>query len=653
MNARIEKINGNRMIVIDNAKYLPVAYRSFRPMPSNINQFYRCGVRLYQIQVSGRKNMNGVPYSYYGGVWVGEGKYDYRPFDEQINMVKKFAPEAKIMVMIQLDTPLWWLEKHPDSKDSYYCIGEAAFDEEWIKDAADYINNFVEYAEKNYGNDIFAYSFSGGIATEWFDKLEYYVPSDKKERAYKEYSGGLDVPNKTDLNDVSGICMREPNSKEAVYRNFCCTLTPKLIKRFAKIFKEKTNYNKIVGLFFGYTDCPSAAYQIASSTNGYEEVWKDKNIDMLFAPASYSYGDNSRELNGASSYQYLVDSVDLNGKLYLHEIDHRTHLAQFPLENGTFLSTYEDLFTTREVLRRELVTALCKGGSLWWFDFYGNYYACPELEEEISLQIKAANTIIQKERKSVSEIAVFADPMGFNLLKEKLNLTVDYVRKNRNNLHMCGAPFDYYNLNDITKIDVSKYKMFVFLFAPVISEDVRNTIDKLDNKMKVYIHLPDVASKESLDFSAMEKLVGIKLSEEKQSEKAIYNDKTFGFHTKVSPLYKIVDNVQVMANYENGDIAAGIKNNNAYIGVSDVPSQLWHDLAKISGVHIYTDKSTPVYADSRFIACQFPENRSDVLYLKEDGEYIEVFSGKEYKSVNKMLEFKHYNYQMMCFVKKS
>lgn len=605
------------------------------------------------MQVTGRKNAMDVPYSNYGGVWVGENEYDFSAFDRQIEMFKRFAPGCKIMVMLPLDPPLWWLETHPDCYDSYWCIGGAAFNKEWIDAATNYVKAFLKYAESKYDDDIFAYSFSSGIATEWFDAQNYYESKGERLKAYKEYSGGLELPTKEELCDTKGYSLREPLSKEVAYRNFSADVIANTISYFAKLFKEETEYRKIVGIFFGYTDCPNKEYQIVSSVFRYEKVWEDKNIDMLFSPASYSYGDNSREIDGASSYQYLVDSVAVNNKLYLHEIDHRTHLAAFPLETGFIPSeAYPDSFTTIEVLRRELATALCKGGSLWWFDFYGNYYASPELEAEIKKQVEITELVVAQEHKSVSEIAVFADASSYSLLKENLNLTVDYVRKNRNNLHKCGAPFDYYNLSDLEKIDLSQYKMLVFLYAPKLSEKAKETLKKHSDKLKVFIHIPDVASGEKLDFSAVEKLCGIKLLEKVKYENVKFSEESFGFHTTVSPIFKIVDDEAVsFAYYESGDVAGAIKDNVAYISQSDIPSSLWRFLSEKAGVHQYTDKEVPVYADSRFIACQFPEEKTDIIKLKEDGEYLEAFSGKRYKTKDKKLEFNHYSYQMMMFIK--
>ena len=83
------------------------------------------------------------------------------------------------------------------------------------------------------------------------------------------------------------------------------------------------HHQKILGLFFGYTDQP-IHWQNQTATNGYEKVWASPDIDMLFSPAAYQ----TRKLDQVSSYQYLVDSLSVHDKLYLHEIDHRTYLAQ-------------------------------------------------------------------------------------------------------------------------------------------------------------------------------------------------------------------------------------------------------------------------------------------------------------------------------------
>ena len=651
MTSKIETINGKGMIVIDGVAYPPYMFRSFRPMPSSVSLFHRSGIKLFQMLVSGRISTLGVPYSNYGEVWVGENKYDFTPFDNQMAMFKRFAPDGKFMIMIELDTPLWRLESHPDSDDGYVYLGKAALDEDFLSDAEKYTKALVRYAEDTYGDDIFAYAFSMGHCTEWFDYPGYYEPSERQREDYRKHYGA-EIPTEKELRDATGDCMREPTANETNYRKHACTIIPKVIKRFAKIIKEELNYKKILGTFYGYTVNASPGYQICVSSVGYESVWQDENIDMIFAPTSYSRGDDVRELTGASTYQCLVDSITQNNKLYLHEIDHRTHLAGFALENAKIIESYPDVYTTVEMLRRDLAASQCKGSALWWFDFLGGYYNCPELEAELKLQTGIMDKLTKMDRESASEIAVFADPFEFNLLKEELNLTVDYVRYNLNNLHKCGAPFEVYNLSDITKIDLSRYKMLVFLYAPKISCDVQKIIDSTPDKLKVFIHLPGVLDGDKYDLSAPEKVTKMSLCPMQNYENASYEGEKYGFHTSVSPIFSVSDKEATpISNYEGGKIAAAIKGDIAYVGVGKLPSSLWMRLAKEAGVHVYSENIVPIYADSRFIACQFPEKKTDSIKVKKDGIYTDLFTGKQYESKGGILEFSHYEYQMMMFVK--
>ena len=652
MVSEIKKTDGKRMIYINGTAYTPYMYRSFRPSPSSISLFNRCGVKLYQMLVSGRYSTLGVPYSNYGEVWVGKGKYDFSPFDNQMAMFKRFAPDGKFMIMLQLDAPLWWLEEHPTSDDGYVYLGKAALDEEWIRDASEYARAFLKYAEETYGEDIFAYAFSSGHCTEWFDYPGYYEPSKLQQEDYKT-KFGTEIPTEKELRSTDGIFMREPTSNEFVYRNYACSIIPKVIKHFAKIFKEETAYKKITGTFYGYTVNASPGYQICVSSVGYESVWADKNIDMIFAPTSYSRGDDVRELTGSSTYQCLVDSIEANDKLYLHEIDHRTHLAGFALENAKIIESYPDAATTIEMLRRDLCTSQCKASALWWFDFLGGYYNCPELEAEVSLEVKIMDRLSKMKHESVSEIAVFADPPSFNYLKEEYNLTVDYVRKNLKNLHKCGAPYDVYNLSDITRIDLSKYKMLVFLYAPKISDEIKQIINGTPDKLKVFIHTPGVIINGKIDFSAIEDMTKTKVSEMSEYKNAVYLGTVFGFSSNIKPTFKVTDeDAEILARYEGGDVAVSRKKDRVYCGVGNIPSALWLKLATTAGVHIYSDKLVTTYADSRFISCQFPEDCLDSINVKEDGIYIDLFTNKEYKAENGILEFYHTSYQMMMFVKK-
>ena len=93
MKCSIKNINGNRMIEIDGQHYVPTAFRSFRPTPANVSLFHRADVKLYQMLCTGLDSTLRVPYSLYGGIWVGDGEYDFTAFDKQMEMFVRYAPD--------------------------------------------------------------------------------------------------------------------------------------------------------------------------------------------------------------------------------------------------------------------------------------------------------------------------------------------------------------------------------------------------------------------------------------------------------------------------------------------------------------------------------------------------------------------------------
>ena len=632
MLSRIVTQNGSKVFEIDGKTFIPAAFRSFRPTPANVSLFYRNGVRLFQMQCTGLNNTWKLPYSNYGPVWVGDHTYDFSALDRQMEMFMKFAPEGYFMLMVQLDMPEWWRLENNCQCNSYRQLGDAALNQKWVQDACDYLRAFIRYAEETYGDRVFAYSFSAGCATEWFDYGGLRV-SDAKAAYYRSKCGDPEavLPSEADLLSTGFPALRSDDSVAYQYQKCCSELTPSLILQFAGAAQEVLAHQKIVGIFFGYSGLPPR-WQNRMGTNGYEKVWESDDIDMLFAPAAYS----CRKIGDAASYQYTVDSVGVNGKLYLHEVDHHTYLSKYPTETFKMMSCiYEDEETTINVLRRELCAAAVKSGALWWFDMQGGWYASPGLEKEISHEMEILSELYKLPHQSVAEIAVFVDPMSYLRMPDEGNLTVDCGRNTRNNLHHCGAPFDYFNLADITRIDLSRYKMCVFLNAIDLSDKVKAALASLHNATKVWLWAPNWAS------GGSEEVCSIHLKEIDEAQcKVRYGGELFGFTDPVAPLWAVDDSeAEILAYYENGLPACARKGKDVYIPVGNVPTELWRDLARDAGVHIYSETPGAFYADSRFVARQSALESDLTIRMPFDCVLEELFDGGIYKTQDKELKY--------------
>ena len=634
MLARIVDNNGNKMFEIDGKQFIPAAFRSFRPTPANVSLFHRNGLRLFQMQCSGVNNSLYVPYSAFGGAWVGDHEYDFSSLDRQIEMFKKFAPDSYYMLFPVLDMPDWWKEKYAPHAESFYELGNGVFEEKWVEDASDYLRAFIEYAEEKYGDIIYGYTFAAGGSNEWF--LGQRPPKEKRAAAFREYMNDPDyhVPTAEEIKDKSLPTLLDKDSALFNYNRFCCELAPDLILHFAKIVQDVISHRKIVGVFYGYTMLP-VGWLNQMGVTGYERVWESEDIDMFFSPAAYY---NARLASGVSTYQNTVNSLELHNKLYLHEIDHRTYLATFPIDTGYFMhSDYKDEAETIRVLRRELCTAAAKGGALWWFDFFGGYYASPGLEKEIKLQTEILERLYKMPRKSVSEIAVFIDPKSFNYMKDQTSMPFDFTRLTRDSLNECGAPYDLYNQKDLSLIDTDKYKMFVFINSLEMSDEVKRLINtKLSSKSVVFMYAPNLYS------GGISEVCPINLKEmDEPTAKIEYKGEIFGFSDPAAPMFEVDDpEAEIIAKYENGKSACAKKGNRYYIATAKATPTLWRDIAKEAGVHIYTDKRGALYVDSRFIARQTMFEEDIELTLPFDCTLEEVFEGGIYKTENKVLKYR-------------
>ena len=94
MKVSIVKNGGEHLIEIGGRLYVPLSFKSFRPNPRNISEFYEAGVRLYSVLSSGIISALGVPYSRFGESWVGDGEYDFEPVDRQLDMFIENAPDG-------------------------------------------------------------------------------------------------------------------------------------------------------------------------------------------------------------------------------------------------------------------------------------------------------------------------------------------------------------------------------------------------------------------------------------------------------------------------------------------------------------------------------------------------------------------------------
>ena len=646
--ANIVYKNGYPFIKAGDEYLAPCMFRSFRPTPANVSLFHRAGVRIHQMLVSGEMNGMDIPYSLYGGVWLDDGVYNFEAFDRQIEMFKKYAPNDYYIIFIQLDAPEEWINKHKKAVSSFYNLQTMGHHEEYRKAASEYLKNFISYCEEKYGECICGYGISAGRSCEWFCGNDF--SSELLAEEYKKYTGdeNIQIPLISKAEEKENI-LREPSSAEIGFMRFCEKNTKDIALYFAHEAQKVLQHKKFLGLFGGY----HALYDNSLLVNAFEDVWESEDIDSIWAPASY---DKFRELENASAFTCPMGSLKIKQKLHVNELDHRTDMAYYPLEHpvaknrmayrllpGNLVDDcYKTSYEAIMVLRRELAASLQQGSALWWFDFFGGYFASPEYEKMLADHVRIYNKVINSPTplESVAEIAVIVNTKAMTYVKDGRHDHYDFTYNNILELAKCGVPYEVYNIADIEKIDKNRIKLYIFLNAFEIENS--EYIKALEAE-KLWIYAPNVMREDKINYDGISEITDIEVKLFTTDE-ILHIETPVGamhFSNVINPMIEIVDkNAEILGRYvENGKAAYARKGNNCYISCGNLTSSFFRRIAKENGLHVYSETDGALYINNHFISFETTESEDITLNLKADTVFEELFDGGIYKSQEKKLKY--------------
>jgi hypothetical protein len=78
--------------------------------------------------------------------------------------------------------------------------------------------------------------------------------------------------------------------------------------------------------------------------------------------------------------------------------------------------------------------------------------------------------------------------------------------------------------------------------------------------------------------------------------------------------------------------------NNIFCASGYISAEVLRDIAKQAGVHIYSYSSdNVVYVNSEMIGVYHRNGKDAEIFVKEDGEYVDLFTNKQYVSENKKI----------------
>ena len=587
---------------------LAFAYRSFWPEFDAMRQFKDAGVDTVCIFAANTDNSLGQPYSKYPPVWRWFGKYDFASLDKQYDDVLAVHSNATFICMIDLNTPVWLqrqlsLQGQSAECESFTMLSCACANPAWRKATGEYLEAVVRHMEVRYGDRVKAYLLACGQTDEWMD-YSRGVAGRAKTQAWTAWlqthgreSVPVPAPERIDRASFENL-IRDPATERDVidYAQFTGDVIADTALGFAAKTRALIPKQRQIGMFFGYILELTGSRMVWAGHLEYERLYASPDIDFFVSPGTY--GD--RPMGGGSGFMVPNGTRVLNGKGFLHEIDHRTPTYNCVLDEYVsigWMVPWKDQPETDAGLKREFSLAVISQTSLWCFDMWGGVFKTPETMSVVAQSKRLWDTYAAMPLKTRAEVALVVDPQSARYLNDQNPVVSQINQGTRNKLNRMGAPFEVFSFNDLSRVDLAHYKVLVF---PGLFEVTQEKAEMLKNyackndRTVVFVYAPGISAGKTLDVARVKDVTGTAF-------------KTPGVSAAPRDGWKSV----YVADYK------------------DVTPQMLQKIAAGAGVTIYCEDAVPVYANERLVAIHMAQGGEKTITLpKVCREVRELYTGR-------------------------
>ena len=551
--------------VVGDAPFTTPCFETYVPEQRYFEQFAAAGTRLFSFNT----NVAACDYGHSKPTWLGPDEWDYSDFDERMQRVLAAKPDALVIPRVNLGTPRWWLDVHPEALEILHTGSPLYTDPnrnptlpkgrpfpsvaspEWRRDIGMALERFLDHIHNApYAGHIFGYFLAGLDTEEWYpwssgsDELSGYSPptqaafrawlrakygtDEALQASWSDRSVTLDsavVPPFEARYDTTSGALRNPATKMPVidFYQFYNEIIPETIDYFAAIVKRKTAGTKVVGAFYGYM------YEFRGDPeyghNALSKYVRSPNLDFMFVTASYGNRDFGRGGDYTRSPAY---TLQLHDKLWYHDNDVISFRAPEVMrargmhESATWsqdtrhhmkvLGYTDTPEKSQWMYRRSMGFALCQGAFESFFDLHGGYYDDPKLLEEVSRLNRVAEVAKRYYRRSCSEILVVSDEVSCAYATFRSPLLETNLLNPQISLVKMGAPADHILVDDLPLIDATQYKMVIFLNCYHLTADSRALIEeklKRDGKLLVWCYAAGLFDGNHQSLDTMNALMGM------------------------------------------------------------------------------------------------------------------------------------------------
>jgi hypothetical protein len=627
-------------------------------------------------------------------------------YDEYVNAVLKVDPDAHILMGMLFRVSQEWTDKYPDDATVLgdgRRVQHSFSSRRWIaeikSDAQALVKHFMS---QPYSGHIVGVQFGIGDGPETYywglnanafgtprEKLLLGDYSPEHLRAFREwlrkkYAGdekALQAAWKDDavtfdtakidpalLSRQDVLMFRDPalTRMPIDYWEFHSDVMADRVIDIGSAIKEASGGKYITGCWGLYSNGINALTNSPgklqhSAYAGLQKVLESPAIDYLATLQEYlnvRWGTPTIPDN-------LTESIRRHNKFALIEYDMRTFFTPILFTERTF-SQQESL----SVMRRDIASAAVRGDAFWWVGFPSGtkgrlsvpWFDEDSLRDTMSAGKKIYDACYAQDLTTASEVAVFmnnADVPILDVVNGHHLLASSQFNVWANELTKLGAPFDQFQLDDVSLPGMDRYKVYFFINAFNVNEKQRASIHKLlakSGKTAVWLYASGISNGKTLSANNIEELTGFKVSFENRMalpeveidagsaftagvEKGHkFRPKPYQQHAgpfEIGPIVEIVDSsAKTLAHYvEGGKVAAAHKKtadgNSVFIAIPYVDAAFARAICKASGVHLYSNKDVFLDATRHLMTITATaEGFRSSIELPQRGCVYDVFAGK-------------------------
>ncbi len=639
----IDGKSGAPQLYVDGKKTVPLWYAlsdipaagAWNPCSQRgIKNFSDCGIDIVCVDTELHKG------------WQENGEYDPEALYSDIAAVIYANPNAKVITRLHLNPPYWWLRKYPEEHIKFHgkrelggkteyvelentdCgyygdrtiarklpteIRASMASKQWLQDCGDMLEDLCKKVKAHpLGKHLIGIQVAYGTCGEWhywssygtgqnepdfsapmqrlfceilkerytLDELRAYYGADATfenvrmatlEERMKYFSGTFCEPE-TDMRVIDSMRCFSRASADA-------------ISYFCKRIKYAWGKGLLTGAFYGYFFWGTGAQGAHVAT---DRVFADENLDFLVAPCGYSTNKYAGNMN---ILRYAAESCRLNGKLMLCEMDQG---YESWCDHTVYACENEEEYAA--VMKRNVMENILLGNGAWYYDHRlptvdayrkVEYWNKPERLQTVKDMQHACEKIIEKPYKKTAEVLVVVDcETRYHIQLDLCKLPViDALGKS-------GAGFDRVHLYDLEKCDLSQYKCVLLVNCRVMSqktyEYIQNTVV---NKDRTTVFVDDYATVVNGKTCKIRLAEWLGVACDTDYTECVINGCKVGVMPKISELQEV-----------------------------------YRDIFKRAGAHIYTDNGEVVIADNEMVMVHCKGIPQTTLHL-HCGD-IEIENGK-------------------------